>query len=80
MICIPEKICYIICGTTKQRSLKMNRFEMIETVKQIHKDLDGNYLDVLQYLEDMAVYRNDRRYIEMEAIYEEMIENGEIIA
>ena len=53
---------------------------MIETVKQIHKDLNGNYLDVLQYLEDMAVYRNDRRYVEMEAIYEEMIENGEIIA
>ena len=58
----------------------MNRFEMIETVKQIHKDLDGNYLDVLQYLEDMAMYHGDRRYVEMEAIYEEMIENGEIIA
>ena len=58
----------------------MDRFEMIETVKQIHRDLDGNYLDVLQYLEDMAMYHGDRRYIEMECIYEEMIENGEIIA
>lgn len=58
----------------------MDRFEMIETVKQIHRDLDGNYIDVLQYLEDMAMYYGDRRYIEMECIYEEMIENGEIIA
>jgi hypothetical protein len=58
----------------------MDRFEMIETVKQIHRDLDGNYIDVLHYLEDMAMYQGDRRYIEMECIYEEMIENGEIIA
>ena len=66
--------------TKKRKEIKMNEKEMKQFAIDLHKKLDGDITSVMQYLEDMAMYKNDRKYFEIERIYEEIIENGEITA
>lgn len=56
----------------------MSYDERVEYLKELHNCIDGNCGDVAAYLLNKGMLERDRSFFELESLYDELIEKGEI--
>jgi hypothetical protein len=56
----------------------MSYDERVAYLKELHCRLDGNAGDVSMYLLNKGMLERDRTFFELETLYDELIEKGEL--